>query len=194
MLFPRLLWRCDAKLFDFLKLVDSEDTPCILAVGSCLLPETGRKASIAIKRIKKKNKTLGIPMRKGQNEPEGKDLGVYPLIAVIGRNRLLRGSDKVLILLFVTGSLRDLGMALVTFIGGSFKGGKKVSQYLVEFFIKLGELSGLCHGFLVHEERSLKCSVTSLGQEVGPIRNYGKIQSCTNSFQKVASVTCHFLS
>jgi len=53
MLFPRLLRRCDAKLFDLLELVDSEDTPCVLAVGSCLLPEAGRKASISIKEKKK---------------------------------------------------------------------------------------------------------------------------------------------
>lgn len=77
---PRLLGLSDDKLLDLLELVDTEDTPGILSVGTGLTTVTGGESSVR----------------------DGEVLLLEPLVGVESGNRLLRGGDKVLVVGGVT--------------------------------------------------------------------------------------------
>ena len=64
---PRILWPCQNKLFNFFKLMDSENTPSIFSMCTSFFSETCRCSSISY----------------------WQGLLVNPLFSVISRNRLL---------------------------------------------------------------------------------------------------------
>ncbi len=82
MKFPRLLWLADNELFDLLELMDSEDTPGVLAMSTSLFSEAGRVACEPLREI----------------------LGVQPLTSVVSRDWLLGCRDKEEFLFFVAPS------------------------------------------------------------------------------------------
>jgi hypothetical protein len=88
---PRLLGVGDDELLDLLELVYPEDTPRILSVRTCLLPEVRRVASIL-------NGQVG---------------GTKPLLRVQGTDGLLGGRDQVLVCLGLVLALGDLVQLLV---------------------------------------------------------------------------------
>ena len=74
-LLPGILRLGEHKLLNLLKLVHPEDAPRVLSRGSGLLPEAGGVSTIVDWEV----------------------LGLHPLATVVGRDRLLRGGNQVLV-------------------------------------------------------------------------------------------------
>ena len=67
--------------------------------------------------------------------------------------------------------------------------GAQGTIYLVELFVELIQLRGLCHHILVHHERWLDFSVSPFAQKVEPIRDECLIEVDTIVREEVATMT-----
>ena len=67
--------------------------------------------------------------------------------------------------------------------------GVQDTVHLVELFVKLIQLRGLCHDILVHHERGLYLFVSSLAQKVEPVRDERLIEVDAIVREEVATVT-----
>lgn len=85
---PAFLRLSDTELLHFLELMYSEDTPCVFAVRSSLLPETGRVTGVLDRKL-----LFG---------------SLEPLVRVEGGDGLFGSSDQVLVV-FVAGHLCPSG-------------------------------------------------------------------------------------
>lgn len=98
----------------------------------------------------------------GFNSLDGEVLGNKPLVGMVGRDGLLRGSNEVLLIVAVSD--------------------------LVELFVKLLKLGSLAHVVLGHELGGLKGGVTTLAEEGEAIVDQGLVQENTPLAQEVSSV------
>lgn len=97
--------------------------------------------------------------------PDWQVLSNQPLIRVESRDRLLRGSNEVFVV---------LGVAI---------------NNLVELFVKLLQLSRLRHVVLQHELRGLQRRVSSLIKKLQSVVDQGLVQEDTPFPQEVATVS-----
>lgn len=123
----------DDKLFNFLELVNSEDTPSVPTVRTGLLSETCRVTGIALSFFQS---TGMLAIERRMCSLEGQVLGIEVFVHVIGRDRLLTGSNQVHVL--------------------------STSRNLVKSLIKVFKLSGRTHNLLLDHKRGLNFSESLL--------------------------------
>lgn len=161
---PRLLGLGDAELLDLGELVDAEDAPDILAMGTGLLAEASGITGVL----------------------QGEVLGLEPLVAVEGGDGLLGG------LLHTHNSISISVVIPVTKGAGATHSNQVlvglVTGNLIELLVELGKLGSLGHLFPEHELGSLEGSVLPLGEELEAVVDDGLVEENTPLLQEVAAV------
>lgn len=152
--FPWVFWFAEDELFDFFKLMDSEDTPVVFSMSSGLFSEAGRDTTIL-----------------------DWETGFFnPFTSVHGWDWLFRSSNQVSIVAFLS--------SLFLFATFNF----------VKIFLKVAQLTGFLHNFLLHEVWGLDQIISFLHQEMHSEVDKGVVKKDTIAFQEISPVTCNLLT